>query len=166
MKILLVIGHRRFLPSLEKNQFSVCLLFSRFKFFSVIIYPFLCWKYCFEIWNQAVTRWPLIIPPFQQQFHLPPSPPTPVITPSATPVLPLFPAWCLCFITILFIVCDKGNTFPFYSGAFSPISWGYFYLHMSRGRSLFVNFKKSLTRTFAVFIIIGLPYDFDFSSIL
>ena len=150
----------------EESVFCLPTFFPLQVFFRLLYIHFLCCKYCFEIWNQAETRWPLVIPPYQQQFHLPPSPPTPVITPSATPVLPLFPAWCLCFITILFIVCDKGNTFPFYSGAFSPISWGYFYLHMSRGRSLFVNFKKSLTRTFAVFIIIGLPYDFDFSSIL
>ena len=164
---MLVIGHRRFLPSLEKNQFSVCLLFSRFKFFSVIINPFFVLQILF--WNLKPSRDEMAAsnPAFST-----------TVSPTSLPSNSCHHPFCYTCSTSfsrvmsvfyyysIYCVCDKGNTFPFYSGAFSPISWGYFYLHMSRGRSLFVNFKKSLTRTFAVFIIIGLPYDFDFSSIL
>ncbi len=163
---MLVIGHRRFLPSLEKNQFSVCLhFFSCFKFYRLLYILFLCCRYCFEIWNQAETRWPLGIPPYQQQSHLPPSPPTSVITPSstpsATPVLPLFPAWLLFYL----LCVEREIYFPLF-WCILPHIMGLSLLAWSRGESLIVNFKKSLTRTFVVFFILRLPYNVDFSSIL
>ena len=39
---MLVIGHRRFLPSLEKNQFSVCLLFFLLQVFFRLLYIHFC----------------------------------------------------------------------------------------------------------------------------
>ena len=152
---MLVIGHRRFLPSLEKKKqyfflsawiYFSCFIDSRF-FFEILCY-FLETLFGNITPSQAKLTG-------QMSTSSPTSPHPHFHHPFYTPVLIMCfsrAPGIVCYPIIIYIGCEKGKCYPFILLE-TPPKMGYPLPACAKEQgSLIVNFKKSLARTFVVFL--------------
>ncbi len=172
LKKMLVIGHRRFLQSLERTVFCLPAFFlqHQWSLFCVMSFP-LCSFYQKLFGNLKpkpnTEAWPTTTN--TPTSFLPAI--TPSLLPSLFPPTPCQPVTCqqcprkVSWSIIIYLMCEKGELFPLYSAVASPIIFGAL-TASPRGGSHILWILEILAITFVVFVITRLPYNIDFSSIL